>query len=202
MAMDRVITNDLYDSKYCARIDAKKWRFEVTPPTIKVLYNHFKPSSVVDVGCANGLHLKAFKELGLTDLFGIEGTEHWAPYIEKYFGTDYVIWDLREDWKTYGDFNYDLVISFEVLEHIEEEFADQAVSNLCNLGNAICCSACPISGGFHHLNPQPKQYWVEKFEKQEFKYCEDEVETLESIFQSMNCSGWFKTGLKIFRKDK
>lgn len=196
--MTKVVTSDLYGPKYCERIDAKKWRFAVTPPTVKVLYNHFKPTSVIDIGCANGLHLKAFKELGLTDLFGIEGTKHWIPYIKKYFGDQYIIADLRQPLPITRKF--DLAISFEVLEHLEKEFSSIAIDNLTRLSDTICCSACPISGGFHHFNPQPKSYWIEKFERRNFKYCEDEVNTLQEKFTSMRCSGWFKTGLKIFRR--
>lgn len=192
-------TEKLYNENYCKKIDAKEWRFRLIPPVVKILNDHFKPNSVVDIGCANGLHLKAFKDLGVKTLIGIEGTKHWGPYIEKYFGSKYYILNLRDPWNF--DWDFDLVMSFEVLEHIEKEYSAQAVDNICSLGSTIICSACPIKGGFHHLNPQPKEYWIEKFERREFKYCKDEVEKLESIFQQMRCSGWFKTGLKIFRKD-
>ncbi|MHA1806543.1 MAG: class I SAM-dependent methyltransferase [Candidatus Thorarchaeota archaeon] len=196
--MNEVNTAELYNDKYCARIDAKGWRFKVTPQTVKIIYDHFKPESVIDVGCANGLHLKAFRDLGVERLLGIEGTPSWAPYIKRHFGDQYIIADLRRPLLVGPKF--DLVFCMEVLEHIEEEFADQAVKNLCSFGHTICCSACPVKGGFHHLNPQPKEYWIEKFEKQEFKYCSNEVDLLQSNFQNIGCSGWYKTGLKVFRK--
>ncbi|MHA2022483.1 MAG: hypothetical protein ACTSWQ_02365, partial [Candidatus Thorarchaeota archaeon] len=81
--MNEINTAELYNGKYCARIDAKEWRFKVTPQTVKIIYDHFKPESVIDVGCANGIHLKVFKDLGVRRLLGIEGTPSWAPYIEK-----------------------------------------------------------------------------------------------------------------------
>ena len=191
--------DELYNEKYCAKIDAKAWRFNLIPPTVKVLYNHFNPESVIDVGCANGLHLKAFKDLGVECLFGTEGAIHWASYIEKYFGDQYVILDLRLPFPHIRKF--DLVICFEVLEHLEKSHSSQAVNNLCGLGDTLCISACSVSGGFHHFNPQPKEYWIKKFESRDFHYCEDEVDKLQSIFQDTRCSGWFKTGLKVFRKD-
>lgn len=191
--------DELYNKAYCEKIEAKKWRFKLTPPSVKVLYDHFRPDSVIDVGCANGLHLKAFKELGVSRLFGIEGTIYWVTFIEKYFGDQYVILDLRYPFPHIGKF--DLVICFEVLEHLEKRYSTQAVQNLCNLGSTLCISACPIKGGFHHFNPQPKEYWIEKFEKEHFTYCENEVNELQSKFQEMRCSGWFKTGLKVFRED-
>ena len=196
----KVNTNELYDIEYCRNINAKQWRFKLIPPTIKVLYDHFKPESVIDVGCANGLHLKAFKDLGVKRLFGIEGTHHWGSYIEKYFGEDYIIADIREQLSSFRT-NFDLVICFELLEHFEEEFARQAVENLVSLGKTLCISACPIKGGFHHFNPQPRRYWIDIFKEFGVRYCREEVEHLQNIFKEMNCSGWFKSSLKVFRHE-
>jgi SAM-dependent methyltransferase len=192
-------TEKFYDSAYCKKIDAKKWRHRQIPNVMKVIYDHFKPSSLIDVGCANGLHLKAFKELGVTRLFGIEGTSHFAPYIEKYFGDQYIISDLRHPLPYIGKF--DLVISFEVLEHLEKGAAKRAVENLINLGNTLCVSANPSKGGFYHLNPKPKEYWLDIFTSFDMIYCGDEVNKLQSIFSKMNCSQWFKTDLMVFRHD-
>ena len=50
------------------------------------------------------------------------------------------------------------------------------------------------------LNPQPREYWIEKFELQGAKYCKEESESLQDIFKTINCSGWFKDSLKVFRK--
>lgn len=191
-------TEKFYSESYCKRIDAKQWRFNLTPKTILVLHQYFQPESVIDVGCANGLHLAAFKSLGVKKLFGIEGTKHWAPYIEKYFGSDYLIHDLREPLPDVGKF--DLVTSFEVLEHLEEVCAEQAVENIVNLGDVLCVTANPSHGGFYHLNAKPKKYWISLFESKGVKYCEDEVEQLQTVFQKGRCSGWFKTGLMVFRK--
>lgn len=199
--LEMLDTNNTYDSNYCERIDRKKWRFSTIPNVISILYDHFKPSSVVDVGCANGLHLRAFKTfIPQHDLLGIEGTTHWAPYIERYFGKNYIIQDLRETIPHIRKF--DLVISFEVLEHLEKESAIQAVENIASLGNTLCISANQSRGGFHHLNPRPKKYWIRKFELINFTYCGDEVLSLQSKFSNINCSGWFKTGLMVFRKRK
>lgn len=191
-------TSEVYSPKYCKKINAKQWRHDLTPNTMKIIYDHFLPKSIVDVGCANGLHLKAFKDLGCKKLFGIEGTKHFIPYINKYYGGDYIIADLRKPLPKLEKF--DLVLCLEVLEHLEKEFAHQAVENLLSLGNTLLISACPIKGGFHHLNPQPKEYWINIFESLGAKYYPDDVEKLQEIFKEKRCSGWFKTGLKVFRK--
>lgn len=192
-------TEKFYNEDYCKKIDAKQWRHEQTPANMKVLFDHFQPSSVIDVGCANGLHLKAFKDLGIKRLFGIEGTSSWAPYIEKYFSDQYIITDLRQPLPYIGKF--DLVLSLEVLEHLEKESAKQAVENLIGLGDVLCISANPSKGGFYHINPMPKEYWLDIFNTFNMRYCPDEVDKLQSTYQKMSCSQWFKTDLMVFRKD-
>lgn len=195
----RINTEELYNDKYCERINAKEWRYRTIPPVMEILYNHFKPRSVVDVGCANGIHLRMLKDLGVPRLLGIEGTSSWTPYIERVFGGDYLIADLRDPLPKLKD-KFELVISFEVLEHLEKAFARQAARNLTSLGDTLCISACPLEGGFHHLNPQPREYWIKIFEHLGFGYSGKEVEYLQNIFSTMRCSGWFKNSLKIFRR--
>ena len=196
--MTDIVTNDMYGAKYCARINAKLWRYQTIPKAMEILYEHFKPKSVVDIGCANGVHLKAFKELGVEKLYGIEGTKYWAPYIKKNHGKDYVIADMREAF--YSAHKFDLVLSLEVLEHLEKRYARQAVKNILSFGSVFCISACPLTGGHFHVNVQSREYWIRVFEKLGAKYQQAESEYLQNEFSKIKCSGWFKNSLKIFRK--
>lgn len=192
-------TEKFYNDSYCERIEAKEWRFKLIPKTMLVLYDYFKPNSVIDVGCANGLHLKALKELGAKRLFGIEGTSYWAPYIEKHFGDQYLIADLRNPLPPI-DGKFDLVMSFEMLEHLEKESAKQAVKNIISLGDTIIVSANPSHGGFYHLNAKPKKYWIDLFESEGVTYQPEDVDQLQTVFQKGRCSRWFKTGLMVFKR--
>jgi len=192
-----LITDEVYNEKYCERINDKDWRFKTIPNAVRILYDYFRPKSVVDIGCANGVHLKAFKDLGV-EVFGIEGTSHWAPYIEENIGKYYDILDIRKPLKS--EESFDLVLCLEVLEHLEKQFARQAVKNILSLGKNICISACPITGGFHHINVQPFSYWQRVFEKQGAIYQKKESELLMSQCSKISCSGWFKDNLRVFRK--
>lgn len=196
--MKDIITDDIYGKEYCKRINAKLWRYKTIPTAMKILYDHFKPESVIDIGCANGLHLKALRKLGVRILYGIEGTVHWTPYIEKNHGLRYEIVDLRKPLVI--DRQFDLVLSLEVLEHLEKKYARQAVKNILSLGKVFCISACPLGGGHFHVNPQPREYWVRVFEKQGAIYQKEESEELQNKFKNVRCSAWFKNSLKIFRK--
>ena len=72
--------------------------------------------------------------------------------------------------------------------------------NIINLGDTIIVSANPSHGGFYHLNAKPKKYWIDLFESENVIYQPDDVEQLQTVYQKGRCSGWFKTGLMVFRK--
>jgi 2-polyprenyl-3-methyl-5-hydroxy-6-metoxy-1,4-benzoquinol methylase len=191
---------DLYGEKYCLRNSLKKWRFKEVPIIVGVLQDYLKPKSVVDIGCSNGLYLKEFKNLG-TVCFGIEGADSFKGYIKENFGTSFLIRDLRKPLQI--DNHFHLALCIEVLEHLEEEFADIAVSNICNTADVFCITASPTKTARFHVNAQGKGYWIGKFESVEgICFQERETEELGEIFRDLNLkSDWMANNLMIFRRD-
>jgi hypothetical protein len=64
---------------------------------------------------------------------------------------------------------FDLAISLEVAEHIDEFYADTFVSSLCNLSPRVVFSAAvPYQGGAHHVNEQWQSYWGTKFSEHDY----------------------------------
>ncbi len=123
--------------------------------------------SVVDVGCGVGAFLHEFRNLGIGEIMGIDGT---IP------GQDLLLIpeaqmlnrDLSKPLKL--DKKFDLVVSLEVAEHLDPEFADVFISNLTEAGDVILFSAAiPGQGGTHHMNEQWPSYWAEKFERHGFQ---------------------------------
>jgi hypothetical protein len=154
-----------YDQKYVEMIEAKKWRAPAITKAAKVIYDYYRPRSVIDFGAANGFYVQVLQGLGCI-VRGVEGTEHWREPMAKRIGAENVgIWDLREP----GLFRkasskFDLLLCIEVLEHLEEGWADKAVANLCGFSNLMLVTVSPHKGGFHHENPQSKWYWIRKFD--------------------------------------
>ncbi len=61
-------------------------------------------------------------------------------------------------------------MSFEVAEHLEEQFADVFIDNITKLSDVVVFSAAiPQQGGTHHVNEQWASYWTEKFRKKGYK---------------------------------
>ena len=82
----------------------------------------FNPKYVFDIGCGSGQWLDEYRKYNVLTK-GVEGSSN--AFIEMSDETKEVVleWDLRDKIKE-EDYNIDFVQSFEVAEHIEEEYAD------------------------------------------------------------------------------
>ena len=124
------------------------------------------PKSVVDVGCGIGTWLKAWMELGVADVLGMDGSyvrrEELLIPPDRFKGVD-----LSAALAPAGRF--DLVQSLEVAEHLPEARAEDFVKFLCSLGDVVLFSAAiPYQGGTHHINEQWPEYWAELFARRGF----------------------------------
>lgn len=156
---------------------------------------------ILDVGCATGLYLKPFRDLGL-EVIGVEirkdaaveaGTDIPEHLI---IGMDYL------DFKTsLFDTDADLVICLEVLEHIEESVAEDFVKELCSHGAPIVFSAAqPGQGGKGHINCQDKSYWIRLFEANGFTVDNNNTQRVIDYMSNGYHMGWLTNNLMIFKK--
>ena len=129
---------------------------------VPIILELIQPKRIVDVGCGNGDWLSAFRELGVEDVYGIDGD--WVDVkrlkipIERFSPVDLKYpFDLKDQ--------FDLVISLEVAEHIPGESAETFVDSLSRLGSIILFSAAiPHQGGTNHVNEQWPDYWARIFQ--------------------------------------
>src|SRR5260221_12957101 len=126
---------------------------QVVPKIMDMLH----PKSVLDVGCGIGTWLKAFEEEGVLDLLGLDG-DHVDKRLLKIRPTQFKIQNLMNRWSVNRKF--DLVISFEVAEHLPAQTSDLFVEMLVNHSDTILFSAAvPKQEGQNHLNEQWPSYW-------------------------------------------
>jgi hypothetical protein len=60
---------------------------------------------------------------------------------------------------------FDLAYSIEVAEHLPPELGERLVRFLLELAPAVVFTAAqPGQGGLGHINQQPPEYWIERFE--------------------------------------
>lgn len=118
-------------------------------------------SSAVDVGCGSGSWMRALGELGVADVWGVDGS--YAPPDAGTYGT-FVAHDLRQPLRLSRRF--DLAICLEVAEHLPAERAAGLVADLVDTAPAVLFSAAiPGQGGTGHINLRWPDYWVGLFER-------------------------------------
>ena len=152
--------------------------------------------SILDIGCGNAYFLEAFPSFTLK--FGIEGSHHCLPEVDKHIKSRIRILDVSVPF--FVDNVFDLVICTEVAEHLPVEAADTLINNIFNhAGRDVFFSAAtPGQGGHHHLNEQPHEYWIEKFKDRGFAVDEDRTKRVREFAATTQLS-WIRDNAIILR---
>ena len=128
----------------------------------------FSPASVIDVGCGSGGLLEALGAHGKVRCVGIEFSEAGRTLCRRR-GVDCQFGDLTKPLAIAP--HHDLLMCFEVAEHLPARYADQLVENLTSGPSRLVFSAAtPGQGGYEHVNEQPNEYWIRKFDARGFRY--------------------------------
>ena len=79
--------------------------------------------------------------------------------------------DLRDKIEE-EDYNIDFVQSFEVAEHIEEEYANVFIHNLIkdDPDIVLLTAASPDQHGFQHVNCKEREYWMKKMKDERLSF--------------------------------
>jgi SAM-dependent methyltransferase len=184
-----------YDVRFFAGPKGPSYRS--AQQVIPIIQNFLPVSSVCDVGCGVGTWLRAFREAGVKDLFGIDG-----DYVDKSLleipKTAFYEADLRQPFCLNRTF--DLVMSLEVAEHLPEDRGPGFVRDLTRLAPVVLFSAAiPRQGGTNHINEQWQSYWAAIFEKYNFLTC-DVLRPL--IWNNTNIGRWYRQNMLLFcRRD-
>lgn len=121
------------------------------------------PKSVLDVGCGIATWLSVFHQSGIEDIIGVDG-EYVDTSLLHIPKENFQPFDLTQTLDLGRRF--DLVVSMEVAEHIDEKYSDIFVENLARHSDIILFSAAiPWQRAVSHVNEQWQSYWAEKFAK-------------------------------------
>jgi SAM-dependent methyltransferase len=132
-----------------------------------ILHRQLKVDSVLDVGCARGTWLRAWRDRGVADLHGVDG-----DYVDRRMlevpARMFTAVDLNDSFDLGRQF--DLVQSFEVGEHIKESASEAFAESIVRHARryVLFSAAPPGQGGEHHINEQPYEFWRSKFERRGF----------------------------------
>ena len=121
--------------------------------------------SMIDIGCGLACQVEAARERGLRAI-GVEGDPRC----------------LKDDLQIQFDFSkgkfsineeFDLAWSVEFLEHVYEEFIPNYMPAFQAAKYVICTHAPPGKKGYHHVNCNTKEYWIDIFDQYVFDYDEE-----------------------------
>lgn len=158
----------------------------------RILIPIFSPKSILDIGCGTGTWLYAAKKFGIQEVHGVDGeyVDVNSLMIEP---DEFEAFDLEKSYQKKKQ--YDLTISLEVAEHLDEKFADVFVDTLCGNSDLILFSAAhPGQGGDGHLNEQPLEYWKEKIEKKGYLYID-----IRPLFEkNEKIAWWYRDNIALF----
>lgn len=156
----------LYNAQYYEKL--RRTAGQSADVVVPMVYEWFRPTSVIDVGCGKGSWLKRFRDLGVGRLCGIDG-----PWLKNEVegdleGIELVFQDLNNDLKIEGDF--DVALCLEVAEHLDTNEAERLVRNLTTLAPVVIFSAAiPDQGGRGHVNEKWQSWWKALFDKMGYR---------------------------------
>ena len=115
-----------------------------------------KFKSLLDVGCGPGQNVDCATALGFA-AFGADGDRSVLPNRPNFEHVDY---RLRcSNFPAPIDIGW----SVEFAEHIPEAYIENFMKDYAKCKMIIFTAAPPGWGGLGHVNEQPPEYWIEKF---------------------------------------
>jgi SAM-dependent methyltransferase len=160
------------------------------------IFCDWRPMSILDVGCGTGTWMKAALNMGITDVFGIDGVAIREDDFLVEISRRAII-DLTTAWSL--ERRFDAVLCLEVAEHLSEANAEPLLDALISHTDYVVFSgACPGQRGQHHVNCQWPAYWQGLFNERHFA-CDDEVRW--RIWSDDRVEPWYRQNIFIARRD-
>jgi SAM-dependent methyltransferase len=181
---------DFFDSRYSGALESAR----VVAPLVCDLVH---PRHVVDVGCGRGAWLRAFQEIGIEFVQGLDG-----DYVDRDTllvpPEHFVAADLAELTKLPG--KYDLAICLEVLEHLSPKSGYDIIAALTEAAPAVLFSAAiPGQGGANHVNEQWPEYWCRLFAARGYRMLDP---IRRRIRDNKRVEWWYRQNVLMFASEK
>jgi len=151
----------------------------------------FNIESMIDVGCgtmgmssvASGFKIK------YTGIDGDPNLNHKKNFVFHDYTNGPCLLDER----------YDLGWSVEFVEHVDQKYVANFMDSFKRCKYVCITHALPGKAGYHHVNCQPSDYWIDIFTNNGFEYSETHTKELR-LHSSMKREFMCKTGMIFINK--
>ena len=161
--------------------------------------------SILEFGCGAAHQFYFFREFGIRDYVGLDGNPYFIklnPHLAGY-SDHFKLVDLNTPVRlglSGRDLEFDLVTSFEVLEHIQESSVPTLIESMKNHlkpGGVLLCTASLVDGLDVHITVKPREWWSEKFDIAGFEPHERAQEIIDALSER-HPSNWNGTSTNVF----
>jgi len=173
--------------------DPGTWSPEIWNKIIK----KYEIESVADIGCGLGYSTRYFSQKGLYAV-GVEGglnAINNSVFEGNLLNIDYTkesAFDPEYD-------EHDLIWCCEFVEHVEEEYVDNFLSDF-KTGKVVAMTFADVGqAGYHHVNCQPESYWIKNLESIGFKLNREFTEELRAMAVQSRVDPTFPHGTHLRR---
>ena len=198
MSGDRYNLDEAYTEGFLGWSDNATQQKTLAEYFVPKIVERFNPKCVLDVGCGSGQWLDEYRKYNIKTK-GVEGSSNAWPTMSDETKEVVLEWDLRDKIEE-EDYNVDFVQSFEVAEHIEEEYADIFLYNLIknDPDTVLLTAAPPDQHGFQHVNCQEKKYWITKMKDKDYLFNQDLLNEIKDWGTPNDCPLWWYSNLMVF----
>lgn len=166
--------------------------YTYAPSAWKYLISRFAIHSVLDLGSGLGYAADFFHRAGLKVLAAEGMEENCRNAVFPTFQIDLT--------KSPVFCRVDLVHCQEVVEHIEEDYIDNLLQSLTCGRLTVMTHAVPGQGGFHHVNLQSSEYWIDHFERRGCSFLHEDTRRVRELARLDGAQYLQMTGLVFFNQ--
>ena len=161
------------------------------PSTWQYLIDRFGVKSMLDMGSGYGYCADFFHRHGVRTI-AVDGLETNVNH--AIFPT--VLHDFVD-----GPFKckVDLIHCQEVLEHVEEQFVGNLLDTFKSANIVVVTHAFPGQGGYHHVNCQDPQYWIDKMTGAGFKLLDIDTDRLRKYAEQDGAQHLARSGMLFYK---
>jgi SAM-dependent methyltransferase len=152
--------------------------------------------SMVDIGCGYGWNANWFRKMGVKTM-GVEGDLN-AIMGNVLPRDNLVVHDYTLGALKFAE-QYDLALCTEFVEHVEAQYEPNWMATLDSANLLLMCHATPGQPGYHHVNCQDSDYWINRLYERDF-VVEPAISERFQRTTSRVPSGWGRNTMLFFRR--